>query len=58
VTIVIGSAALGFATCTVNVNVPPGSTRLDGLGVFVTAIAGAEIEADSFAALHVPDTGG
>ena len=38
--IVTGTTVLGFDTCTVNVNVPPGSGRLNGLATFVTAICG------------------
>ena len=56
--IVIGSIALGFDTCTVNVNVPPGSTRDGGAAAFVTAITGAGIATDSFAALHADATVG
>jgi hypothetical protein len=39
--IVTGVTVLGFETCTVNVNVPPGSTIVNGLATFVTAIIGA-----------------
>src|SRR5947199_237091 len=38
--IVTGVVVDGFATCTVNVNVPPGSTRDGGAAAFVTAITG------------------
>ncbi len=38
--IVTGTVALGFDTVAVNVNVPPGATRLDGLAALVTAICG------------------
>ena len=38
--IVTGWNVLGFDTCTVNVNDPPGSGRLNGLATFVTAICG------------------
>jgi hypothetical protein len=54
--IVIGSTLLGFDTTTVNVNVPPGSTRDGGAAAFVTAITGAGITTDSFGALHADDT--
>jgi hypothetical protein len=39
--IVTGSSVLGFETCAVNVNVPPGSTSLNGDATFVNAICGA-----------------
>jgi hypothetical protein len=38
--IVTGSSVLGFETCAVNVNVPPGSTSLSGDATFVNAICG------------------
>jgi hypothetical protein len=52
VVIVIGSTRLGFETCTVNVNVPPGTTMLVGLATFVTPITGAGKVTDSFASPH------
>jgi hypothetical protein len=55
--ILIGSTMLGFDTCTVNVNVPPGATSLTGAAAFVTAITGAGNATDSFAAPHALDTG-
>jgi hypothetical protein len=36
----IGSFGLGLVTVTVNVNAPPGATRLNGLATFVTEITG------------------
>jgi hypothetical protein len=56
--IVIGSTADGFETTTVNVKSPPGSTRDGGAAAFVTAITGAGIATDSFAALHADATAG
>jgi hypothetical protein len=38
--IVTGSSVLGFETCAVNVNVPPGSTSLNGDATFVRLICG------------------
>jgi hypothetical protein len=53
--ILIGSTVLGSDTTTVNVNVPPGSTPDVGAAAFVTAITGAGIPTDSFAALHAEE---
>ena len=39
--IVTGVNVLGFDTVTVNVNVPPGASLVNGLAAFVTAICGA-----------------
>jgi hypothetical protein len=39
--IVTGSNVLGFETCAVNLNTPPGSTSLVGDATFVKAICGA-----------------
>ena len=38
--IVTGCNVLGFETCTVNLNVPPGATSVNGFATFVTAICG------------------
>jgi hypothetical protein len=53
--ILIGSFGLGLVTATVNVNAPPGATRLNGLATLVTEITGTGITVTG-SAPHALDT--